>query len=74
MARPPRSCRHPDGSAQELAAAKRAVGQDAGLDADETPDRIELRLAELADRMDALAEVQRREDEEPKAEPEGDVG
>jgi len=45
---------HPEGSALELAAAKRAVREDAGLSADEVPDSVALRLAEIAAKIEAM--------------------
>lgn len=44
---------HAEGSALELAAAKRAVREDADLCADEAGDRVALRLAEIAQTMRA---------------------
>lgn len=63
---------HPEGSALELAAAKRAVREDADLSADEVADRVSQRLDEIAEKMAACT---REPDEEntDEAENEGDV-
>ena len=53
---------HPEGSALELAAAKRAVREDADLSVDEVTDRISQRLDEIAEKMAATGA---RRDEDP---------
>ena len=64
---------HPEGSAIDLAVAKCAVREDAGLGADEVAERVALRHAEIAEKM------QLAEHSTPAAEPaaktrsEGDV-
>lgn len=64
---------HAEGSAIELAAARRAVREDAGLGADETPDRVALRLAEIADLMAAKEAPSQAPQDAASPENEGDV-
>jgi hypothetical protein len=64
---------HPEGSALELAAAKRAVREDADLSADEVADRVSQRLDEIAEKLAAPRDAERREREAEEAEDEGDV-
>jgi len=65
---------HPEGSALELAAARRAVREDADLSADEVADRVSLRLGEIAEKMAATGDAERNEEEAEEARNEGDVG
>ena len=67
---------HAEGGALELAAAKRAVREDADLSVDETPDRVARRLDEIAETMAARTHAERgQRDEKNTAGPqnEGDV-
>ncbi len=65
---------HPEGSALELAAAKRAVREDADLSVKEVPDRVSQRLAEIAEKIAAMERAQRQWREKVEAGDEGDVG
>ena len=65
---------HPEGSALELAAARRAVREDADLSADEVADRVSQRLGEIAEKMAVIGDAERDEDEAEEARNEGDVG
>jgi hypothetical protein len=58
---------HPEGGALELAAAKRAVREDADLSVDETPDRVARRLDEIAEAMVARTGAERGESDEKNA-------
>jgi hypothetical protein len=64
---------HPEGSALDLFAAKRAVREDAGLGTEETPDRVELRLDEIAERIAAKARAVRFAGDAPEGETDGNV-
>jgi hypothetical protein len=64
---------HAEGSALELAAAKRAVRDDAGLGADETGDRVAQRLAEIAETMDAKTRPRRGDGHSAEGGQDGDV-
>lgn len=64
---------HPEGNAIELATARRAVREDAGLSAVEMGERASQRFAEIAGKMDAMARAERGHEEPPEAQNEGDV-
>lgn len=64
---------HPEGSALDLAAATRAVREDAGLGADKVADRVALRLDEIAERMELEARFARHPGERTGSEKEGDM-
>jgi hypothetical protein len=64
---------HAEGSALELAAARRAVREDADLCADEACDRVSQRLAEIAETMHAKEQPPRPERGPTEPRNEGDV-
>ena len=64
---------HPEAAAMELAEARRAVREDAGLSIDEIPERVAKRHSEIAGKMH-LAEQDLSDEETPaEAQHEGDV-
>jgi len=63
----------PEGSAIELMAAKRAVREDADLSADEAPDRVSQRLAEIAEKITAMERAQKQWGEAAETKEERDV-
>ena len=64
---------HPEGAAIDLAAAKRAVREDAGLGADEVGERVAQRHAEIGEKM-RFAESSKPDGEAPpEPQSEGDV-
>jgi hypothetical protein len=64
---------HPEGSAIDLAAARRAVREDAGLSAAEVGDRITLRHDEIAAEMRLRDQPDRNEQAGAEGEEQGDV-
>jgi hypothetical protein len=66
-------CGHPEGDAIELAAARRAVRDDAGLPADEVADRVSQRLDEIAEKAQLKERAERDRGERTEGEERGDV-
>lgn len=64
---------HVEGSALNLAVAKRAVRDDAGLEVDETGDRVSQRLAEIAETMKAKDRPAHCQEDAPDDRQGGDV-
>jgi hypothetical protein len=64
---------HPEGSAIDLAAAKRAVREDADLSVDQVGERVTLRHDEIAERMQLRKRAERDGGDQPEGEERGDV-
>jgi hypothetical protein len=64
---------HPEGSALELAAAKRAVREDADLAVEDVPDRVSRRLDEIAERLAVTGEATPVTKDPDEPQDEGDV-
>lgn len=64
---------HPEGSAIELVAAKRAVREDADLSTRDAPERVSQRLDEIALKMQLMERAVRDWETEVEGEEEGDV-